>query len=150
MKKTKDDFFKKCGVKVQLIKDSSYSNGPVVKTPESVAELVSDLKSKDREHLLCIHLNTRNAVVGIETVSIGSLNANIVHPREVFKAAILNNAASVILVHNHPSGDTSASEEDIEITKRIVEAGKIVGIEVLDHLIVTSSGHSSLKEQGVI
>ena len=145
----KNNVFRRLRVKVQLIKDSPCGNDVILKTPEEVAKLTGHLRNKDREHLLCLHLSTRNTVLGIETVSIGSLNANIVHPREVFKGAILNNAASVILVHNHPSGSSEASEEDIEITKRIVEAGKIIGIDVIDHVIVGDK-YVSMKEEGLM
>ena len=96
-------------------------------------------------------LNTKNQVVGLHRAHVGSLNASIVHPRDVMKCAILNNAASIIVSHQHPSGDPTPSREDIEVTKRIVEAGKILGIEVLDHVIVTYTGkHVSLKEKGYL
>ena len=88
--------------------------------------------------------------LGINTVSIGSLSTSIVHPREVFKAAILMGAANIILAHNHPSGDPSPSKEDIEITQRLAKAGEILGIEVLDHLILTPSGHISFKDKGLL
>ncbi|MFZ2969993.1 MAG: JAB domain-containing protein [Minisyncoccia bacterium] len=83
-------------------------------------------------------------------VSVGSLNASIVHPREVFSEAIKNKAASVIFAHNHPSGDTEPSEDDLEITKRLIEAGKILGIEIIDHIIVTKNGFLSFKEKGIL
>ncbi len=94
-------------------------------------------------------LNTKNNITGINVVSIGSLNSSLVHPREVFKAAILGNAAAIILAHNHPSGDPSPSPEDLEITRRLVEAGKILGIEVLDHVII-GDRWESLKERGSV
>ncbi|ATP79342.1 TPA_asm: DNA repair protein RadC [Listeria monocytogenes] len=96
-------------------------------------------------------LNTKNNVVAVHRCHVGSLNSSIVHPREVFKSAILNNVASVILAHQHPSGDIKPSMEDINVTKRLVEAGKLLGIEVLDHLIVNSdNSFTSLKERGYI
>jgi DNA repair protein RadC len=96
-------------------------------------------------------LNTKNQVVGLHRAHVGSLNASIVHPREVMKCAILNNAASIIVSHQHPSGDPTPSREDIDITKRLAEAGRILGIEVLDHVIVTHTGnHVSLKEKGYL
>lgn len=107
------------------------------------------LEKQDRENLLLLTLDVKNVVTSISTVSIGSLNAAIVHPREIFKAAILANAASIILGHNHPSGDARPSMEDLEITKRINEAGKLLGIELLDHIII-GDGYTSLKEQGII
>lgn len=96
-------------------------------------------------------LNTKNNVVAVHRCHVGSLNSSIVHPREVFKSAILNNAASVIFGHQHPSGDTKPSMEDIQVTKRLVEGGKLLGIEVLDHLVVNNdNSFTSLKEKGHI
>ncbi|HCT96998.1 DNA repair protein RadC [Carnobacterium sp. PL17GRE32] len=96
-------------------------------------------------------LNTKNNVVAVHRCHVGSLNSSIVHPREVFKSAILNNAASVIVGHQHPSGDTKPSMEDIKVTKRLVEGGKLLGIEVLDHLVVNNdNSFTSLKERGYI
>lgn len=96
-------------------------------------------------------LNTKNQVVGLHKAHVGSLNASIVHPREVMKCAIFNNAASIIVSHQHPSGDPTPSKEDIEVTKRLAEAGEILGIEVLDHVIVSHTGkHVSLKEKGYL
>ena len=95
-------------------------------------------------------MNARNQVLGINTVSIGSLTASIVPPREVFKAEILMNAANIILALNHPSGDPSPSKEDIEITRRLTKAGEILGIQVLDHLILTDTDFLSFKERGLL
>ena len=107
--------------------------------------------SDDREVFFVMCLNTRNNVVAVHRCHVGSLNASLVHPREVFKSAILNNAASVIVAHQHPSDDITPSKEDINVTKRLVEAGKLLGIEVLDHLVVNSdNGFTSLKERGYI
>ena len=101
----------------------------------------------DAVHLL---LNTKNQVLAIETVSVGSLNSSIVHPREVFKNPLKRSAAALVLVHNHPSGDPAPSREDLDVTKRLVEAGKILGIEVLDHIIIGDQRYISLKEEGLI
>lgn len=132
-------------VTIELVKDSpDLSNG--ITRPDDVATLLEDIRHADREHFVCLHLNARNQVNCIETVSIGSLNASLVHPREVFKAAILNNTASVIIAHNHPSNDTTPSREDIELTHRLVQAGEIMGIEILDHIIVSPDHFLSLKE----
>ncbi|MFJ7931625.1 RadC family protein [Peribacillus sp. NPDC096448] len=96
-------------------------------------------------------LNTKNHVVGLHRAHVGSLNASVVHPRDVLKCAILNNAASLIVSHQHPSGDPTPSMEDIEVTRRLAEAGKIIGIEVLDHLIVSHTGkYVSFKEKGYL
>ena len=121
------------------------------KDSKSMAEaLRASFKDKSKEHFKLILLNTRNKVIGIPTISIGTLNANLVHPREVFKEAIIHNTVSVILMHNHPSGDTEPSEDDLDITKRLVESGKILGIEVLDHIIVAKNSYFSFKEKGLI
>jgi DNA repair protein RadC len=112
---------------------------------------MAHIADEDREVFLVLMLNTKNQVVGLHRAHVGSLNASIVHPREVMKCAILNNAASIIVGHNHPSGDPTPSREDIEVTKRLAEAGKIMGIEVLDHVIVTHTGKNvSLKEKGYL
>ncbi|PJA02182.1 hypothetical protein COX73_02100 [bacterium (Candidatus Gribaldobacteria) CG_4_10_14_0_2_um_filter_36_18] len=117
--------------------------------PEKVYQLIkSKLRDYTREHFYIIALNSRNWSVA--EVSIGSLNASIVHPREVFAEAIKNKAASVIFAHNHPSGDPEPSEDDLVITKRLVEAGKIIGIEINDHIIVAQSGFFSFKNKKLI
>ena len=121
-----------------------------VKTPEDVVALVrSRLKSKKKEYFLALLLDTRNQLIKVAEISVGSLDSSIVHPREVFKEAISASAASVIFVHNHPSGDPEASEDDIKLTKRLAEAGEIVGIDVLDHIIVCDKNHLSLKREGL-
>ena len=120
-----------------------------VRSPQDCGMLAVDLiGNEDREVLLVLCLNTKNDVVAIHRCHVGSLNSSIVHPREVFKSAILNNAASIIISHNHPSFNCSPSSEDIEVTKRIQEAGILLGIELLDHIIVTPSTFLSLKEKG--
>lgn len=121
-----------------------------LKTPEDIAGLVrARLKDKKKEHFLALLLDTRNQLIRIAEISIGSLDSSIVHPREVFKEAISASAASVIFAHNHPSGDTEASEDDIALTKRLVQAGEIVGIDVLDHVIIGGKSFTSLKREGL-
>jgi len=123
---------------------------PLVKTPKDVVALVGGrLKGKRKEHFLTLLLDTRNQLIKVAEISIGSLDTSIVHPREVFREAISASAASVILAHNHPSGDPEASEDDIRITKRLAEAGEIVGIDVLDHIIIGDKNHLSLKREGL-
>ena len=130
-------------VKIQLVRENSPVKECMIKNSKDIYELVKDeLKKADREVFLAISLNARNRVLGINTVSVGSLNASLVHPREVFKPAILQNATGLILVHNHPSRDEEPSEDDLEITRRLVEAGKILGIDVIDHVIVGSNFYS--------
>ncbi len=117
--------------------------------PEKVYRLIkSKLKDYHKEHFYIIAINSRNH--SIAEVSVGSLNASVVHPREVFAEAIKNKAASVIFVHNHPSGDPEPSEDDLEMTKRLVESGKILGIEVVDHISVTKDSFFSFKNKGII
>jgi len=123
---------------------------PVVKTPEDVAGLVkSRLKGKKKEHFLALLLDTRNQLIKVAEISVGSLDTSVVHPREVFKEAISASAASVIFVHNHPSGDPEASEDDIKLTKRLAQTGEIVGIDVLDHIIICDKKYLSLKREGL-
>jgi DNA repair protein RadC len=121
-----------------------------LKTPEAIANLVMGrLKDKKKEYFLAILLDTRNQLIRVAEISIGSLDTSVVHPREVFKEAISASAAAVIFAHNHPSGDTEASEEDIALTKRLAQAGEIVGIDVLDHIIIGGKSYSSLKRLGL-
>ena len=122
-----------------------------IKNPQSVVKAIrASIKDKAKEHFKLILLDTRNKIIGISTISIGTLNASLVHPREIFKEAIIHNSASVVLAHNHPSGDPEPSEEDLTITKRLVKSGKILGIEVIDHIIIGKTNFSSFKERGLI
>lgn len=122
-----------------------------IKNPQDAAKLAQHyIGSEAQEVFLAIFLNTKNDVIAIHKVHVGALNSSVVHPRECFKAAILNNSASIIFSHNHPSGNTSPSPEDIEVTKRLQEAGFIIGIEVIDHIIVSHNEHTSLREKGYI
>ncbi len=122
-----------------------------VKSPEDVVKTARNLlKGKKKEHFIVICLDTRNHLIKTSTVSIGSLDCSIVHPREVFKDAISSSAASVIFIHNHPSGDPTPSEDDIKMTKRLIEAGEIIGIEVLDHIIICDSEHLSMKAKNLV
>ncbi|HET9327542.1 MAG TPA: DNA repair protein RadC [Candidatus Eisenbacteria bacterium] len=125
------------------------SGGPI-RGPEDVLAHVPDLARARREHFVVLLLNARHEIQCRETVSIGSLNASIVHPREVFRPAILHAAASVVLVHNHPSGDPEPSEEDLGITRRLSEVGELVGIGVLDHVIVASRGTVSFRSRRLL
>lgn len=121
-----------------------------VKTPEEVVSLVKGkLKGKKKEYFLALLLDTRGQLIRTSEISVGSLDSSIVHPREVFKEAVSASAASVIFVHNHPSGDPEPSEDDIKLTGRLVEAGGIMGIDVLDHVIVGDKNFISLKRQGL-
>lgn len=121
----------------------------MIKTPEDAAGLVmEEMRHLDREHFRALLLNAKNQVIGQEIISIGTLNSSAVHPRELFKNAIKRSAAAIILIHNHPSGDPSPSREDLEVTRRLIEVGHIIGIEILDHLIIGDNRFSSLKAKG--
>lgn len=111
--------------------------------------LQTKIGNKKEEHFMILYFDTRNKLIN-EEISIGTLNASLVHPREVFKKAIKDNVAQIIIAHNHPSGDSKPSEEDKSTTKRLVEAGKLVGISILDHLIITSDGYFSFKVNGIV
>lgn len=122
---------------------------PVIKAPQDAVVLVmNEMSYLDREHFKVINLNTKNQLMTIDSVSVGSLDASLVHPREVFKKPIQRSAAKLILVHNHPSGDTRPSQEDINITKRLDEAGSLLGLTILDHLIIGQNNFLSMKEKG--
>jgi DNA repair protein RadC len=133
------------------ISNLAYDDRYSIRSPEDGANYVmNDMRFLSQEHFVCLYLNTKNQVLHKQTIFIGSLNASIVHPREVFKEAFRRSAASIICIHNHPSGDPTPSREDIEVTKRLVECGKIIGIEVLDHLIIGEKKYVSLKEKGYL
>ena len=135
---------------LRLAKNPS-ANKYTIRTPEDVANYAMPrLRYEKREHFAILLLDTKNHVMSFPDISIGSLNASIVHPREVFRSAISSSASSIVLVHNHPSGDPTPSREDIQITKRLVEAGKIIDIEILDHIIIGDNKYTSLKEQGML
>ncbi|MDA3129270.1 DNA repair protein RadC [Aliibacillus thermotolerans] len=120
-----------------------------IRSPEDVAAFVmEEMRFYTQEHFVVLCLNVKNEVIHRQTLFIGSLNSSIVHPRELFKEALRRSAASVICLHNHPSGDPSPSPEDIEVTKRLSECGRILGIEVLDHVIIGDHKFLSLKEKG--
>ena len=125
----------------------------VIRSPQDAIDLIRDLiGDEDREVFLVLVLNTKNMINAVHRCHVGSLNVSVVHPREVFKSCILNNGASLIVAHGHPSGDPIASSEDIAITKRLKQAGDILGIQLLDHIIVggNSNKSMSLKERGYI
>ncbi len=130
-----------------------YSDEPKrkIRSPADVHDLLyPKLREVKKEKLTVLYLDTKNQVLKEEVVSVGSLNANIVHPREVFKSAVMESSASVILTHNHPSGDPTPSREDIAVTEKLVEGGKILGIDVLDHVIIGDGRYVSLKDEGYI
>jgi DNA repair protein RadC len=146
--------------RVALVKESSslYEDVYLTKidSPRDAAQksmviLRDMLDDADREKLVVLYLNTKHVITGAEVVSTGSLNSSVVHPREVFKGALLASSAAIIVAHNHPSGDPTPSQEDVNVTERLKKAGEILGIELLDHIVVGENGRFvSLREEGVI
>lgn len=121
-------------------------NGEIIGCPQDAAKALSFIKNEEQEHMVVMHLNTKNKIIKKLVISKGTINSTICRPREIFKAAIRENVAAILLGHNHPSGDPSPSMEDIELTKKIKEAGDVLGIKVLDHVIVAGERFCSLKE----
>ena len=138
---------------IELGKRLNGENGlerPKVRSPDDVAHLLNEMSDLEQEEFRVILLNTKNQVIRIMTVSVGSLNASLVHPREVLKPAIVASAAGIILVHNHPTGDPSPSKEDIDLTARFAKCCELIGIDLLDHVIIGKDRHCSMKEEGKI
>lgn len=134
----------------------SYDKKTPVTQPEYIAALLQswlktvDIVDRDKEHFIAVLLNTRSKIKSIEVVSIGIVNSCLIHPREVFKRAILETSSQIIIAHNHPSGDCEPSDEDIEITKRLIDAGSIIGINLIDHIVFSSQSYYSFTKNGLI
>lgn len=126
------------------------NNLPTINSAKDAVAQLQELRTAKKEHFVALYLNARNQLIYKEAISIGTLNASLIHPREVFKSAIDHLAASILVAHNHPSGSLEPSEDDLAVTKRLQEAGKILGIEVVDHVIVTRNGSASLKEKNLL
>ncbi len=123
----------------------------VIRYPKDAAEFVmQEMRYLEQEHFVCLFLNTKNQVTHKKCLFVGSLNASVVHPREIFREAVRYSSAGIICVHNHPSGNPSPSREDIEVTHRLVEAGELMGIDLIDHLIIGDQSYFSMKEKGII
>jgi len=138
--------------RVVLVKEKvgRYELPKKIESPEQAYKAITAITSVEEEAqevFGVLILNTKHKIVAVHEISRGTLNGSMVHPREVFKPAVLHNAAAIICFHNHPSGDPKPSKEDVDITKRLIEAGKIMGIEILDHIIVSDEGYASLKER---
>ena len=141
---------KACFELADRLKSSPDGDRPIIKKPDDVMNVVGGkLRGKKKEHFLALLLDTRGHVIKTAEISIGNLDTSIVHPREVFREAMAASAASIVLAHNHPSGDPEPSNEDVQITKRLVEVGELVGIEVLDHVIIAGEKFISLKRKGL-
>ncbi|MFD2692320.1 RadC family protein [Sporolactobacillus shoreicorticis] len=131
----------------RMVHDSRYA----IRSPEDGADYVmEELRVLKQEHFVALFLNTKNQVLYKKTIFVGSLNASIVHPREVFKEAVRQSAAAIICFHNHPSGDPTPSREDIDVTKRLASCGKMLGVDVLDHIVIGDQCFVSLKQKGLL
>lgn len=136
---------------LELYKRRNQKKEIKITEPRIVADyLMEELRYLKQEVLVVIYLNTKNTIIGKEIVSKGSLNSSIVHPREVFSGAVKNSSASIVVAHNHPSGDSTPSSEDISVTQRLVECGRLLGISLIDHIIIGNGTYTSLKERGNI
>lgn len=127
--------------RLQMVRDGSIETNTITRAKDILKTIKSFTRS-DRELFVGLYLNARNQVIAHHVISVGTTSASLVHPREVFKPAIIKNACSIIVAHNHPSGGTEPSEADIQLTNRLTEAGKILGIEIMDHIIITPSGET--------
>lgn len=137
-------------VTTELVPDYVREADTVFNTSSQAATLLEDIAHADREHFVVLHLDVRSRVISRQTIAIGSLTMAVVHPREVFKGAILANAAAILVAHNHPSQDVGPSHEDIKITRRLENAGRILGIPVLDHLIMAADAYYSFADSDLI
>jgi len=147
MKPKFKDNYKGIKCRVYMIREGDADEVIKLNNSSDVYDLVKDeLANSDREMLLSVMVTSKNQLIGVETVSIGSISATSMAPREVFKSAILANAVGIILCHNHPSGELTPSNEDIQVTKLLVDAGELLGIKVLDHIIISNKGYHSLLD----
>jgi DNA repair protein RadC len=136
--------------RVQMVKDGSIKAHTVTKAKD-IIKAIKSFTHSDREFLIGLYLNSRNQVIAHHVISIGTVNATLVHPREVFKLAIMKNACGIIIAHNHPSGGIDPSVADLNVTKRLIDAGKILGIEIKDHIIITPAGQTySIKRTSLL
>ena len=126
------------------------TNLPTIESTKDAMAQLTDLQNLKKEHFITLYINARHKLIHKELISVGTLTANLVHPREVFEPAMVRAAIEIIVAHNHPSGDPAPSSADLEITKRIVEAGKILGIKVLNHIIITKENYFSFQDKGLI
>lgn len=129
---------------LKVVRTGKQKKGKSIKKPKDIIDEMKFLQKKDREHFYVVHLSAKMNIIGKELISIGTLTHSAIHPREVFKGAILSNSACIICVHNHPSGDPTPSEDDLEITARLKKIGEIIGIPVQDHIIIGTNSHKSI------
>ncbi|MDI3256555.1 MAG: DNA repair protein RadC [Kyrpidia sp.] len=136
------------GRRVQRVDRSALA--PIHSPKDVAARLMERLQFLQKEHFVVLHLDTKHRVLGEEVVSVGTLNASLVHPREIFRTAVKRSAAAVVCAHNHPSGDPTPSPEDVDVTKRVLEAGRIIGIDLVDHVVIGRGTYVSMRELGLI
>ena len=137
----------------RLVKEESLNENKsvIIKTPKDLYPLLKEkIINFHKEYFMVVSLDNRNKIINIDIISIGTLNSSLIHPRETFEAAIKNHAALIIICHNHPSGELKPSEDDLTVTQNSIKAGKLLGIEVADHLIITKNGYFSFKEKKII
>ncbi len=136
---------------LQMVKEKAQEyNVQRITSAENVYSLLHEYSTEQKEHFIAITLDGRSRIIEKRVIHIGTLNQSLVHPREVFRPAILDNAAGIIIAHNHPSGTLEASRADMQVTQRLKEVAKLVGIELLDHVIISSEGYYSFQEEGVL
>jgi DNA repair protein RadC len=133
-----------CGELGRRFYEKNSAGFTVIRTAQDVYDHLNDMRSLPKEHLRGLYLNSHNRIIHDEVISIGTINANLVHPREVFRPAIEYSAAAIVLAHNHPSGELTPSAQDIEITEQLIQAGKVIGINILDHVIITKDSFASI------
>ncbi|MCA9801759.1 MAG: hypothetical protein KC777_07215 [Cyanobacteria bacterium HKST-UBA02] len=133
-------------IKLAILREPTSEPLPSIRTPEDLEQYLEPMKHLAEEHFVALHLNAKNSVIGYHVVSHGTVSASLVHPREVFKAAVLSNAYCVVVAHNHPAGSFEPSPDDLDTTRQLIAAGKLLGIEILDHLIVSYRGIASIRE----
>ena len=147
----KKNTYKLDQVSIRMVKERPLISDEPINSPEKAVELVHELlKDYDREVFAVVNFQTNLQPINLNIVSIGALNASLVHPREMLKSIVLSNAAAVMMVHNHPSGDPAPSRADIQTTRRLAESGQLLGIRVLDHIIIGDGTYFSFKESGMI
>jgi DNA repair protein RadC len=134
-----------CGELGRRVYSNNSSGLSIIRNAKDVYEYLQDMHSLTKEHLRGLYLNSHNRIIHDEVISIGTINSNLIHPREVFRPALEYNAVAIVIAHNHPSNIVTPSSQDIEVTKQIIQAGKILGINVLDHVIITKSTYMSIK-----
>lgn len=137
----------------RFIKEESLNKNKsiIIKSPKDIFPLLKEkIINFHKEYFMVVSLDNRNKVINVDTVSVGTLNSSLIHPRETFEVSIKNHAAAIIICHNHPSGELKPSEDDLVVTNNLIKAGKLLGIEISDHLIITKDGYFSFKEKKII